>query len=64
MGGGARARIEALVSDAPDGQSELRINADLQLMGHLSELGQPLIKRKADGIFQEFANNLKKLLAG
>lgn len=52
------------MSDAPDGQSELRINADLQLMGHLSELGQPLIKRKADGIFQEFANNLKKLLAG
>ncbi len=61
VGGGARAIIEATLSEADAGQTAMRIAADVQFMGRLGELGQPLIKRKADAIFQEFAENLKRL---
>jgi len=37
--------------------------ADVQFSGRLAELGQPLIKRKADSFVQEFAQNLRKALS-
>ena len=59
-GGGVRAIIEAILTEPKPGSSDLRISADVQFMGRLGELGQPLIKRKANTILQEFAENLKK----
>ena len=35
-----------------------------QFSGRLSELGQPLIRRKADAMLQDFAKNLQGALAG
>jgi carbon monoxide dehydrogenase subunit G len=62
VGGGARAIIEAALVEVDSRQTSLKITADVQLMGRLGELGQPLIKRKANAIFKEFGENLAKLV--
>ena len=63
VGAGFRAIIEAALTEPGPGLAGLRVSADVQFMGRLGELGQPLIKRKADAMFQEFAENLKRLAA-
>jgi carbon monoxide dehydrogenase subunit G len=40
------------------------VTADVHLSGRLGELGQPLIRRKADAMVREFAENVREALAG
>lgn len=63
VGGGARATIETAITGDERGTVGLRVSSDVQLMGRLGELGQPLIRRKADSMFKEFAENLKALVS-
>ena len=37
--------------------------ADVSFSGRLGQLGQPLIKKKADDMVQEFAEGLKRAVA-
>lgn len=60
VGGGVRAKIEATLTEPAPGRSELRVSADVQFMGRLAELGQPLIRRKAETTLGEFAENLRQ----
>lgn len=53
------AKIEALAAD----RTEVRIIADVTFAGRLAEMGQPLIKRKADSFVGEFAENLRKAVS-
>jgi len=70
VGAGVVARIEASLDDLPAAQAaslpgtSVQISADMQFSGRLAELGQPLIKRKADALVKEFALNLQRALAG
>lgn len=64
VGGGVRASIEVVLTERDDDTSELNISADVQFMGRLGELGQPLIRRKADSTIKVFSENLKKAAAG
>ena len=64
VGGGARAIVEAVAREEASGETSLTIFTDIQLIGRLGELGQPLTKRKADTLFKEFGNNLKSAVAG
>ena len=59
IGGGASSTITAKVKQLESGNTELAIASDIQLMGRLGELGQPLIKRKAVEMIEGFAQNLK-----
>ena len=59
VGGGVQASIEVVLVERDENKSELNVKADLQFMGRLGELGQPLIKRKADSTIQAFTENLK-----
>ena len=63
VGGGVRAIIEAVLSEQAPSESELWVSADIQFMGRLGEMGQPLIKRKAETAINEFAENLKQAVA-
>ena len=63
VGGGVRAIIEAALSEQSPSESELWVSADVQFMGRLGEMGQPLIRRKAETAINEFADNLKKAVA-
>jgi carbon monoxide dehydrogenase subunit G len=64
VGAGAKAVLEATLAELAPERTEVRIDADVQFSGRLAELGQPLIKRKADSMVKEFAANLQKAFAG
>ena len=59
IGGGFQAQIDATLKELSGKTSELSVRADVQLMGRLGQLGQPLIKRKAESTIRQFAENLK-----
>jgi carbon monoxide dehydrogenase subunit G len=63
VGAGVVAKIEARLNDLPPASTEVLISADVQFSGRLAELGQPLIKRKADAMVKEFATNLQREIA-
>ncbi len=68
VGAGVVAHVEASLSDLPaDGAggaagTAVLIAAEMQFSGRLAELGQPLIKRKADALVKEFALNVRDAL--
>lgn len=61
-GGGVRAVLVLTLEGAAEG-TLLRISSDVQVLGRIGELGQFVIKRKADRIMSEFAANLKRELS-
>ena len=61
-GAGVKASLEAHLAELAPDQTEVKLSADVQLSGRLAELGQPLIKRKADAMVQDFAENLRRSL--
>jgi len=62
LGGGIRARLGLTLVPCESG-TRLRIDTDLAILGKIGELGQPVIKKKADAILAEFARNLQTALA-
>ncbi|HEY7294648.1 MAG TPA: SRPBCC domain-containing protein [Dehalococcoidia bacterium] len=68
VGAGVVAHVEASLSDLPAAAANgsagtaVLIAAEMQFSGRLAELGQPLIKRKADSLVKEFAQNLQQAL--
>ena len=62
--GNVRVKIEMAVEDAGGGASSLAVRSDANIMGKLGEFGQGIIKRKTDGIMQEFGRNLTKRVQG
>ena len=63
IGAGVTANVEVRLSETDPSNTEMEMLADVQFSGRLAELGQPLIKRKADSFVQEFAENLRKALS-
>jgi carbon monoxide dehydrogenase subunit G len=62
-GAGVKALLEARLEALAAEQTQVNLSADVQFSGRLAELGQPLIKRKADAMVQEFAENLRRAFA-
>ena len=60
-GGGLRARMTMALAPG-DGGTDLVVETDLSILGKIGEFGQPVIKRKADGLLQAFAANLRAAL--
>jgi carbon monoxide dehydrogenase subunit G len=60
VGASMTANVEAKLEEVDAQQTTVEVVADVQFAGRLAELGQPLIKRKADSFVQEFAQNLRK----
>ena len=58
----ARMRMQLATAAASD-QTEVQIQTDANVMGKLGEFGQAVIRKKADQIVQEFANNLSAAVA-
>lgn len=61
LGGGIRARMTLTLSPADRG-TRLQIETDLTVLGKIGEFGQPMIKKKADTVLEEFAENLRDAL--
>jgi carbon monoxide dehydrogenase subunit G len=45
-------------------ETELLVETDVNIMGKIGEFGQPIIRKKADTMLQEFVENIKKQLTG
>ena len=45
-------------------ETELFVETDVNILGKIGEFGQPIIRKKADQMLQEFVENIKKQLAG
>jgi len=56
---GVSAALEARLRELSPASTEVQATADLQFSGRLGELGQPLIRRKADAMLEEFTDNLQ-----
>jgi carbon monoxide dehydrogenase subunit G len=62
LGGGIRARLSLTLAPAEAG-TRLQIATDLTVLGRIGEFGQPIIRKKADTLLEEFARNLSSALA-
>lgn len=62
LGGGVRARVTLSLGSPEGTATQILIDSDVQMLGRIGELGQPLIKRKADEIMSKFAADLARLL--
>ena len=62
LGGGIRARMSLTLLPADHG-TRLVIETDLAILGKIGEFGQPVIKKKADTLLEDFARNLRSALA-
>ena len=64
VGGGVRTAMVMQLTPMPAGGTEVVIETDTTFMGKLGELGQPVIRRKAQSTIEEFARNLTRELEG
>jgi carbon monoxide dehydrogenase subunit G len=59
LNGAVNARMRMELASADGGNNtDVAIRTDANVMGKLGEFGQAVIRKKADQILQEFANNL------
>ena len=49
---------EIFLTELPDGQTELRMKVQVQVLGRLGTFGLSAMKTKADRLWEEFARNL------
>ena len=63
VGASVRATMAMDLVEAAPQETELVIASDISFLGKLGELGQPVIRKKADSVIQEFARNLGRELA-
>jgi uncharacterized protein len=62
LGGGIRARLSLTLAPVEIG-TRVQIDTDLAVLGKIGEFGQPIIRKKADTLLEEFARNLRSALA-
>ena len=60
VGGGVKTDMLMQLTARSPIETELTIETDTTFMGRLGELGQPLIRRKAQSTIEEFARNLSR----
>lgn len=59
VGGSVKAKMTMVLQEPAPGSTEMVITTDLNLLGRLGQFGQPVIKKKADQVLEEFAANLR-----
>lgn len=60
VGGGVKTDLTMQLTSKSPSETELLIDTDTTFMGRLAELGQPVIRRKAQSTIEEFARNLSR----
>lgn len=63
VGGGVKTEMRMELTAKSPTETELTIETDTTFIGRLGELGQPVIRRKAQSTIEEFARNLGRELA-
>lgn len=63
VGGSVKAKMGMRLGQPQPGATELVVTTDVNMLGKLGQFGQPVIKKKADQVMEEFAKNLRTKLA-
>ena len=58
VGGSATATIDVVLTSPQEGETQMDVVTDANLMGRLGQFGLPLIKKKAGATVTEFVRNL------
>ena len=62
--GAVKGRTSMELKEVSPKETELVVESDVNILGKIGEFGQPIIRKKADQMLQEFVENIKKQLAG
>src|SRR3972149_3201613 len=62
--GGIRSKMFMALSPVSAHATEFRVETDVTILGKIGEFGQPIIRKKADTMMQEFAENVRRQLVG
>jgi len=62
--GDAEAKITTQIEDAGDAGSRIRMETDLQMRGRVAQFGRGAMERISQRMFDEFARNLEREMAG
>lgn len=60
--GGLRSRMAMVLSPVSAQETEFKVETDVTVFGKIGEFGQPIVRRKADAMMQEFAANVRSQL--
>jgi uncharacterized protein len=63
LGGGVRARFGMDLLEKGAAETEMRVTLEANVLGKIGEFGQPVMRKKADAMLQEFARQLSERLA-
>lgn len=62
--GAVKGRTSMELKEISPKETELSVETDVSILGKIGEFGQPIIRKKADAMLQEFVENIKKQLTG
>ena len=62
--GAVNAKAWMKLTPREDGQTDLAIHTDASIFGKLGQFGQAVMKKKADQVVREFADNMARKLVG
>lgn len=63
VGGAVKAQMDMQLTEKSANATELKITTDAQVLGRIGDFGQPIIRKKADQMVGEIAENMKKAIA-
>lgn len=64
LGGSVKATMVLSLNAHSSAETEFCVDTDLTIMGKIGEFGQPVIRKKADAMMEEFAQNVALQMAG
>ena len=64
LGGGLRAHLSMDLHEKGPTETEMCVTLEAHMLGKTGEFGQPVIRKKADAMLQEFASQVSKQLVG
>ena len=60
--GAVSGKTTMILKELGANQSELVVETDVNILGKIGEFGQPIIRKKADQMLQQFIDNIKRQL--
>ena len=64
LGGGVRARLGMDLLEKGAAATEMRVSLEAHVLGKIGEFGQPVMRKRADTMLQDFAHQVSERLAG
>jgi uncharacterized protein len=63
LGGGVRARFGMDLLEKGAAETEMRVTLEAHVLGKIGEFGQPVMRKRADAMLQEFARQVGERLS-